>query len=107
MSAQESTIATLQHQLHDENKRRFEQIERNQDRQQMILDKILANTGDLPALKATIEEIEQERWRLTKHGVWAMLHNHFRVVAHECLVRVVLDGALNLALVNGVCAVKS
>lgn len=63
MSAQESTIATLQHQLHEENRRRFEQIERNQDRQQMILDKILANTGDLPALKATIEEIEQERNR--------------------------------------------
>jgi SAM-dependent methyltransferase len=53
------------------------------------------------------EEIEQERWRFTRHGVWALLHNNFRIVAHECLVRVVLDGALNLAIVNGVCAVKS
>jgi len=53
------------------------------------------------------EEIETERWRFTKHGVWAMLHNNFRITAHECLVRVVLDGALNLALVNGVVAVKS
>lgn len=53
------------------------------------------------------EEIEQERWRFTKHGIWALLHNNFRILEHECVAGVVLDGALNLALVNGVMAVKS
>lgn len=53
------------------------------------------------------EEIEQERWRFTKHGMWALCHDAgLRVVHHECLVRVVLDGALSLSLVNGLVARK-
>jgi hypothetical protein len=57
MSAQESTIATLQHQLHQENTRRFEQIERNQDRQQKVLETILANTAGLQDLKKELGEV--------------------------------------------------
>jgi uncharacterized FlaG/YvyC family protein len=63
MSAQESTIATLQHQLHQESQRRFEQIEKNQDRQQKVLEQVLSNTSDLPQLKATVEDIDKERNR--------------------------------------------
>ena len=58
MSAAESTIATLQHQLHQENQRRFEQIEKNQDRQQKMLEQIVASTAGLPDLKNTIAEME-------------------------------------------------
>jgi hypothetical protein len=57
MSAAESTIATLQHQLHQESQRRFEQIEKNQDRQQKMLEQIVASTAGLPDLKNTIAEM--------------------------------------------------
>ena len=58
MSAAESTIATLQHHLHQENQRRFEQIEKNQDRQQKMLEQIVASTAGLPDLKNSITEME-------------------------------------------------
>ena len=57
MSAQESTIATLQHQLHQENSRRFEQIEKNQDRQQKMLEQIVASTAGLPDLKGELANV--------------------------------------------------
>jgi 2-polyprenyl-3-methyl-5-hydroxy-6-metoxy-1,4-benzoquinol methylase len=49
------------------------------------------------------EEIETERWRFTKHGMWALVHAAgFEVARHECIANVVLDGSLNLAMVNGI-----
>jgi hypothetical protein len=68
MSAQESTIATLQHQLHQENTRRFEQIERNQDRQQKLLDQIALNTSDLPKLKDRVDGLEVTSDRIKGGG---------------------------------------
>ena len=54
------------------------------------------------------EEIEQERWRFTRQGIWALCHEAgLEIRCHECLARVVLDGALSLALVNGLVAVKA
>lgn len=58
MSALEQTIATLQQQLHAENQRRFQQIEKNQDSQKRMLDQILLNTAELPALKEKVEKVE-------------------------------------------------
>jgi hypothetical protein len=57
MSVQETTIATLQQQLHGENQRRFQQIEKNQDAQQRLLNQILANTAVLPHIKADVVEL--------------------------------------------------
>lgn len=79
------------------------------DPQQVILDfhRMLTLGGALVmTYPVAWQEIEQERWRFTQHGIWALLHNYFRVTRHECLVKVELDGALGLALVNGVVAVK-
>ena len=56
MSVEQQTILQLQQQLHDENKRRFEQIEKRQDKQDELLEKILANTADLPDLKKKVDE---------------------------------------------------
>lgn len=61
MSAQESTIATLQHQLHKETQRRFEQIESNQDRQGKILEQLLVNTADLSSLKIDVDTLKVDR----------------------------------------------
>ena len=68
MSAAESTIATLQHQLHRENQRRFEQIEKNQENQQKILNQIVVNTADLPKLKDRVDELETDSNRVKGGG---------------------------------------
>ena len=57
-SAEDLTIMELQRQLHAENKRRFEQIEKNQDNQATSLKEILKNTSDLPALKSDMEDLK-------------------------------------------------
>lgn len=60
MSAQDATIASLQNRLHAENSRRFEQIEKNQERQQEMLEEVLRNTASLPQLKEDIEKTNSD-----------------------------------------------
>jgi hypothetical protein len=51
--------------------------------------------------------VDHEYWRFTQHGAWLLAHKAgFHVVKQEVLARVVLDGALNLALVEGMVARK-
>lgn len=53
------------------------------------------------------QEIEQELWRFTQHGVWALCHQAGLVIVdHRSLAEVNLDGVLPLSLVNGMVAVK-
>lgn len=61
MNGDERTIADLQQRLHEESQRRFQQIEKNQDRQGKQLDELIKNTADLPKLKKDVEEINTER----------------------------------------------
>ncbi len=58
MSVEDTTIADLQQRLHNENQRRFEQIEKNQDRQAEQLEQLLKNTADLPTLKSDIGDLK-------------------------------------------------
>ncbi len=54
------------------------------------------------------QEIEQELWRFTKHGIWSLCHQaNLNVVDHQPLAEVLLDGSLRLALVNGLVARKA
>ena len=59
-SLNDLTIMELQRQLHAENKRRFEQIEKNQDNQKDQLDQLLQNTAELPTLKTDVAEIKKQ-----------------------------------------------
>lgn len=61
MSAQESTIAVLQQQLHAANIERFQKIEDRLDTFQQTMEKVVANTADLPQLKEKIASIDAER----------------------------------------------
>jgi len=54
------------------------------------------------------QEIEQELWRFTKQGIWALCHQSgLKIVHHYTLAEVVLDGVMPLSLVNGVVARKA
>ena len=73
MSAQETTIAVLQNRLHEENQRRFEQIEKNQDNQSKMLGEVLKNTADLPDLKKDVEKLKSDRNKIkgaASVGAW-------------------------------------
>ena len=61
MSAQESTIATLQQQLHAANIKRFEDIEKTLDAQDKVLRQIVENTSGLQDLKDTVKKMDEER----------------------------------------------
>lgn len=51
--------------------------------------------------------VDTERWRFTTTGAWLLAHKAgFQVVKQEVLASVQLDGALNLALVEGLVARK-
>lgn len=53
----------------------------------------------------TWEEIENEFWRFTRKGLWLCCHRAgLRIIEHETLVQVNIDGSLHLALVNGLVA---
>jgi SAM-dependent methyltransferase len=54
---------------------------------------------------AAWEEIESEFWRFTKKGAWLLCHKAgLNIVTNETIGSVVLDGCLNLSLVNGMVA---
>ena len=68
MTAQDATIADLQQRLHDENQRRFEQIEKNQDNLASkfvelgrTLEEVVTNTSCLQQLKEDVADIEKDR----------------------------------------------
>ena len=50
----------LQQRLHGQNQRRFEQIEKNQDKQGEVLQEVLENTRDLSKLKDDVSDIKEE-----------------------------------------------
>jgi hypothetical protein len=53
------------------------------------------------------EEIEQERWRFTAKGMWALCHRSgLHICRDEPLASVQLDGSLKLVLVRGMIARK-
>jgi len=53
------------------------------------------------------EEIEQEFWRFTQHGLWLLCHKSgLKIVQHEPLVQLAVDGSIRLNLVNGLVARK-
>lgn len=64
MSAQEQQILNLQQQLHAENQRRFEQIEKNQDKQQKMLEELLVNTQGLGQMKLDVDDLKDAHSRL-------------------------------------------
>lgn len=69
MDNRDATIANLQQRLHQENQRRFEQIEKNQDNQKTTLEEILKNTVDLPKLKNDVEDLKNSHQRLKGGGI--------------------------------------
>ena len=73
MSAQETTIATLQQQLHAANIQRFEKIEETLKQQDKTLQQIVVNTSGLQELKSTVEDIDKDRNKVkgaAKIAVW-------------------------------------
>lgn len=68
MTRDDATIADLQQRLHDENQRRFEQIEKNQDNLASkfvelgkTLEEVVTNTSCLQQLKEDVADIEKDR----------------------------------------------
>lgn len=68
MSVEQQTILNLQQRLHEENQRRFEQIEEKQNKQDSILQQILSNTQDLPQLKKDVEDLKDGQSRIKGGG---------------------------------------
>lgn len=68
MSSQESQIAALQGRLHEANQLRFLAIERNQEKQQSMLQTILSNTAGLSGLRTDVDALKASHNRL-KGGV--------------------------------------
>ena len=53
------------------------------------------------------QQIEQELWRFTERGIWAMCHRRgLKIVQNRVLCQVELDGIMPMALVGGLVARK-
>lgn len=54
------------------------------------------------------QEIENELWRITKHGAWALCHQaNLAVLVNEEIATLQIDGTMPLSLVNGLVARKA